>query len=124
MNKQQIIVSPSGERMVVLPESEFERLRDAAEALSDVAAYDDAKRALAAGEEELLPAAMVERLLGGESPIRVWREHRRMSLLDLAKRTGLSQGYLSQLETRKKTGSLKSLRVIAASLGIHLEDVG
>ena len=40
---------------------------------------------LAAGEEELLPAAMVDAILDGESRVRVWREHRGLTAAALAK---------------------------------------
>jgi hypothetical protein len=43
---------------------------------------------LASGEEEMLPAEMVDRILDGESKVKIWREHRRLSLRDLAEGAG------------------------------------
>ena len=68
--------------MVVLPIREYEQLREAAEELADVQAYDAAKRQLASGRDELIPARFAERILDGESPVRVWREYRGISVKD------------------------------------------
>lgn len=80
------IVTPAGEELVLLPKADYERLVDAAEELADIAALTESNRRLASGEEEMLPAAMVDRLLAGESALRGWRGH-----------CGLSQAYVRQL---------------------------
>lgn len=122
MNSQ-VIITPNGERLVMLPEAEFERLRDAAEMAFDVAAYDEAKRRLASGEEDLLPSEMVKRILSGENPIRVWREHRGMSVKALAESVGIAAAYLSQVETGKRDGTVDTFRKIAAALSITIDDL-
>ena len=43
---------------------------------ADLRAYDGATAALAAGEDELVPADYAKRLIVGESPLRGWRERR------------------------------------------------
>lgn len=53
---------------ITIPRAEYDRLLAAAEDLADFAAFDRAKTALAAGEDELIPAAFADRLMGGEQP--------------------------------------------------------
>lgn len=115
--------TPSGDEMVVLPRSEYDALVEAAEMMADVAAYDRFKEKLAAGEEELIPAEFVYRLLDGENAVRVWREFRGMSARELAAQAGLSAAYLSEIETGKKEGSLSALRKIAKALRVDLDDL-
>lgn len=117
------VTTPGGEELVLVPRADYERLVEAAEQLADVSAYDEAKRRLAAGEDELLPAAMVDRLLAGESALRVWREHRGLSASELAGRAGLSQAYVSQLETGKRDGSVAALGALARALGVDIGDL-
>ncbi len=117
------ITTPAGEELVLLPRAEYERLVEAAEQLEDVAAYDEAKRRFAAGEEEAVPAAVVDRLLAGEHALRVWREHRGLSVSRLAAEAGLSQAYVSQIETGKREGSVASLAALASALGVAIEDI-
>ena len=40
--------------------------------------------------------------------------------MELAKRTGLSQAYLSQIEVKRRSPSLHSLRLIAKTTGVTL----
>mgnify|MGYP005846945311 CR=1 FL=1 len=56
------------------------------------------------------------------SPIRPTRKWRGLTQDDLAKKAGTSQGYLSELETGKKTGDVARLRAIADGLDVGLED--
>lgn len=122
-NTLQFIVAPNGDRLVVMPEDVFERLRDAAEMTEDVAAYDESKRRLAAGEEELIPSQMVDRILAGENAVRVWREHRGMTVAALAEKAGITQPYLSQIETGRREGTLQTMKKVAEALKIGLDDL-
>lgn len=121
--KVQFVTSQSGERMAMLPADEFERLLDAAEANSDVAAYDEAKRRIVAGEDELLPAAVANRLLDGENPVRVFRQHRGLSATDLARHAGVAKAYLSQIESGARQGSVSTLQALAQVLGVSIDDL-
>jgi len=57
------------------------------------------KRRLATGEEELISAEMVDRVIDVENKLLLWREHCGMSAKELADPTGLAAPYISQLET-------------------------
>jgi DNA-binding XRE family transcriptional regulator len=115
----QKIVTPGGETLVVIPLAEYEALLDAA----DIGAADKVRTAIAEGRDELVPAAIASRLLGDESPVRVWREHRGMTASALAERAGISAGYLSELENGKKSGSIAALGRLAGALNIAIEDL-
>jgi transcriptional regulator with XRE-family HTH domain len=51
--------------------------------------------------------------------LRTTRRERDMSLADLARVTGLSRGFISQVESGKSNPSLASLRKLTAALGLH-----
>lgn len=119
----QIIMTPNGERMVMLPEADYRLLLAAAEDASDMAVVRAFRERLAAGDEELLPAALVDRILTGENPVRVWREHRGMTITELAKTAGLSQPYLSQIESGARQGTTGTLAAIAGALRLEIDDL-
>lgn len=119
----QIVTTPSGERLVVIPEADYETLLAAAEDAVDAAAVEAFRRKLAAGDEEPIPAAIVDRILGGESRIRVWRDHRGLTSAALAEKAGIAQAFLSQIETGKRDGTIDTLRRIAAALGVSLDEL-
>jgi DNA-binding XRE family transcriptional regulator len=120
----QFIKTPKGGELVVLPRADYEKLRRAAsEEGSDVRAYDAAKRRLAAGEDELIPAEFAERLLEGDNPVRVWREYRGLSIKELAGKAGITAAYLSQIETGVREGKVSTMKAIADSLGLTVDDL-
>jgi transcriptional regulator with XRE-family HTH domain len=89
------------------------------EDLADRAAIEAAR----ASGEERVPHALVKRLLAGDHPVKVYREHRGLTQVELAARTGLSAMYLSQIETGRRSGTTKTLRKIARALGVDLDDL-
>ena len=123
--KPQFIETPTGDRLAVLPATEYERLAALAAAVdedaADVAAFDAATRA--ATGKDMLPLDMARRMLAGESPVRVWREFRGMKLKDLAEATGLSSPYLSQIENITRTGTLEAMKAIATALRCTVDDL-
>ncbi len=118
-----IITTPGGERLVLVPEAEYAHLVEAREMIDDVAAFDRATRKLKSGEEELVPSAVVKRLLAGDNPVRVWRRHRGLSVKALADKAGLAQPYISQVETGRRDGTVATLKKIAKELGVALDDL-
>ena len=72
---------------------------------------------------ERVPAAVVRRLAAGEAPLRVWRAHRGLSLRALAATAGISPAMLSEMETGKKEGSVRTLLSLARALGVDLDDL-
>ena len=119
--KPQIIKKDGKPEYAVIPYDEYRRLLADAEMLADVRAFDSATKALAAGEEEAIPAEVVDRLLDGENPIHVWREYRRLSAVDLAKACGVTAAAISQIESGKRKSSVTLLHKIARTLKVDLE---
>jgi hypothetical protein len=118
-----VITSPSGDKLAVLPMAEYGRLIAAAESADDLRLYDEAKRRLASGDDEAIPSQYAKRLIAGESPVRVWREYRGLSGKDLAGLAGISAAFLSQLETGAREGKAAAMRRIAKALGVALSDL-
>lgn len=119
----QIIRSPSGDEMVILPRADYDRLRKIAEAADDAKAAAEVLARVQSGVAETVPGDIVNRLLAGESPIKVWREHRGMTQGQLAAAIGTSKMYLSQIERGERRGSIKMLRGLAGALRVDLDDL-
>lgn len=75
------------------------------------------------GAVERIPAAVARRLVAGDSPVRVWREHRGLTAHDLADQAGISQSLLSEIETGKKDGSVRTLAALATALRVDVDDL-
>lgn len=76
---------------------------------------------LVARETEAYPVEVMDRLLDGDHPVRVFRDHRGLTAQELAGRAGISRAYLSEVENRSKPGSLKAMTKLAAALNIPLD---
>lgn len=107
----------------MIPYDEYMSLLERAEALSNIEAFDRARRELDDGHDELVPGEVVDRLLAGESPVKVWREHRGLTQAALADQAGMSQSYVAMIERGERTGRIDALRNIAAALRVDLDDL-
>ena len=121
--KPAIVTTPKGERLAMIPEADYRRLAITAEDLADIAAGARAKRRLAQGKDELIPAEFADRILDGENPVRVWREFRGLTVKALAAQAGIRPAFLSQIETGAREGSVATLKALARALRLTLDDV-
>lgn len=112
--------SPKGDDIVILSRKEYDRLLVAAN--EDAADAAIAMKAIARNEETLTEAEMDE-LLGAKTPLAFWRRKRGLTQAQLAKATGIAQGFLSEIEAGHKTGAVDALRRIASALGVSLDDI-
>ncbi|MBR9763964.1 MAG: helix-turn-helix transcriptional regulator [Rhodobacteraceae bacterium] len=105
--------------MVTISRAEYDRLRQAAEDLSDLQAYD---RAVEAGGESV-PAEYVNRILNGENPVRVYRDWRGLTAAALAEASGVNRVQITQLETGKRGGTVETMKKLAEALSVAVDDL-
>ena len=86
----------------------------------DIAIYDLRKAQLAAGSDSVLPAEVSAMLLKGDSRVKAIRRWRAMKQLELSAKSGIGQGYLSDLESRRRAGSPETLAALAKALDVPL----
>ena len=90
----------------------------------DVLEAERIRHQIETGEEELYPSDLVERLIiGGEQPVKVFREYRGMTQEELARRAGTSKNYISQIENRRRRAGRKLQARLAEALGLDPEDL-
>ena len=88
------------------------------EEAADVAIYDARKAELVNDPNALLPEKVSAMLLGGDRLLKALRRWRAMTQTELAARTGLGQGYLSDLESGRRQGTEETLATIAKALDV------
>jgi DNA-binding XRE family transcriptional regulator len=112
-----------GKEFAILPMDRLKKLVDDAEMLADVMAYDAAQGRLARGEDELIPLEIAERRLAGESPVKVWREHRGITQEALAKASTVSRPMIAAIEAGHKRGGIATLKKLARALRVDLDNL-
>lgn len=101
----------------VVPVAEWNALLARLEDVQDIA---DAK---AARDSESFPLEFTDRLLAGESPLRVWRDHRGLTLQALAEACGVTRQMLSMVEHGKAKPSADLLAKLAGALDCDMDDL-
>lgn len=109
--------------MITITRAEYERLREAAEDLADIATYDRVKADIAAGRDELIPSEFANRMIDGESPLRVYRELRGMTQSSLAAASGVNRVQIADIEAGRSKGSIETMRKLADALRVTIDDL-
>ena len=100
-----------------------DRTRASEEDLADIRAALAVEARIARGEEELIPASVVDRLIDGEPPLRVWREFRDQSQAALARASGVNRVQIVDIEAGRSSGSVRTLRRLADALRVAVDDL-
>lgn len=116
------IIEIAGQKMAMLPIDDYQRLLDVAEDREDVLDAMAAEKRRIEGEE-YLPAKMVDRILNGESALKIWRKYRGMTLDQLAVKAETKQSMLSMIETGQRRGSPVLWRALADAMGVSVDDI-
>jgi hypothetical protein len=108
----------------VVTREEFEtmkrRLDAALEAIEDLKDLESVRRSRASVGRDRLSADLVERRIAGESRVRLWREQRRLTRAQLARRATVPVRELGAIEDGK-TATVAALTAIAAALQVEPE---
>lgn len=118
MTEIQFIERDGQREFAVIPIEVWDRVKYLVERLDDVALFDRAK---ANDDGVRIPAAVVDALLAGDHPVKAWREYRRMTQDTLAAAANLSKPYVSQIENRKRDGTMEVFKALAMALGVPID---
>ena len=108
---------------VTIPRAEYDRLCAAEDDFADLQAALAARARIEAGTDELVPAAVADRLIDGTSPLKVWREHRGLTQSALARGASVNRVQIADIEAGRSTGSVRTLRALANTLHVTIDDL-
>jgi mRNA interferase RelE/StbE len=108
--------------VVMLSRRDYDALVKRLEDSADLAAVRADKK----NAGDYLPADQVDRLLAGETALRVWREYRGLTLDGLAAKAAeygaeVGKSHLSHIETGRARASLDLMAALAKALGVPLD---
>ena len=115
----QFIEKNGKKEFAVVPFEDYEKLIAIAENKADEADV----LAFRASNEETFPASVVNALIAGENPVKVYRKHRGMTQQALADAIDKSKIYISKIEAGDRQGGVDVLSNIAQALNIDLDDL-
>jgi DNA-binding XRE family transcriptional regulator len=112
--------TPGGEELALMPRAEFEALKaaaeriEAAEHVQSVADYRSGKLPGVSPDEALAFAQAA-------SPLAFWRKRAGVTQGALAEKVGVTQNYLSDVETGKRAGPVSLWLKLSGALGVPVE---
>ena len=110
------VITEDGEQFAKVPLGLWQTVSAEIEAHRDSAVIAGASREA----RDYIPLEVASRIWDGVSPVRAWREHRRMTQNRLAEATGMARAFLSQVETGKRDLSVKMLQKVAMALNADI----
>lgn len=112
----QHFTAPDGTEMVVLMAKDFERLQSFADDAEDVVEALAIQARIDAGEGTI-PSEVLDVILDENvTPLAAWRRYRGFSQAALARKTGLSQVWISRIERGGGYGSRDTRKKLAGAL--------
>jgi DNA-binding XRE family transcriptional regulator len=115
--RAQVLKKDGKPEFAVLPITEY---RDLIKRLEDLEDVRDV-REYRANPGESFPAAVVNQLIDGIPPVKVFREYRGMTLEALGTICGVSAAALSQIENGKREPSVGLLKKLSAALRVDVD---
>ena len=95
-------------------------IRNKQEPDDDIALYDQRKAELLSGNDGVLPPEISMVIVKGDSRLKAIRRWRKTKQNVLARQCGIGQGYLSDLESRRRAGSPETIAALATALDVPL----
>lgn len=115
--RAQLLKKDGRPEFAVLPITEYRHLLKRLEDLEDARDL----REYHATPSESFPASVVNQLLDGISPLKVFREYRGMTLDALGSACGVSAAALSQIENGKREPSVGLLKKLSEALRVDVD---
>ena len=105
----------TGKTTITLRQAEYEALLERCSELEDRLAAMDADTG------PRVPHQVALAIFDGKSPVRAYREHRGITLRQLATKAEISVSYMSEIESGRKAGSASALFRIANALDTTID---
>jgi DNA-binding XRE family transcriptional regulator len=113
----QIINKDGKPEFAVLLYKDYEAMLEKMEDYEDQLAIESFER----DSEKSYPSEVIECLVDGQNPFKVWRKYRNVSRQNLASAVNITLPYLSQLEGGKRRPSVDLLMAISQMLNVDME---
>lgn len=105
--------------MITIQKTEYDRLVALAEDAEDDAAVATHLKSPEVG----MPLELVKRMINGESALAIHREWRGLSATELSRQSGVNRVQIVDIEAGRKSGSIATLKKLAAALDISVDDI-
>lgn len=115
-------INEAGSSYVQMPKEVYIAMIERISDLEDMEAILEAKH-LRSEEQETFPITLTKQIIEGISPVKVYRNYRGLTQQALADKASINRAYLSEIENKKKPGSIAALKSLTTALNLDLDDL-
>lgn len=118
LEKISFIEDSHGKKAVILELESYNKIQEQLEELQDIKSYIQQKNS----PDEKFPFSLVQNLIENKtSKIKVLRQYRNLNVTELAKMSKITESYLSQIENKKRKGTINLYKKLAKALDVDIE---
>jgi|TARA_B110000503_G_C7014430_1_gene357100 ribosome-binding protein aMBF1 (putative translation factor) len=118
LEKISFIEDSHGKKAVILELESYNKIQEQLEELEDIKSYIQQKNS----PDEKFPFSLVQNLIENKtSKIKVLRQYRNLNVTELAKMSKITESYLSQIENKKRKGTINLYKKLAKALDVDIE---
>ena len=103
------------EETITITREEYDALMERARQLEEMLAARDAD------DGARVPHEVALSIMQGTGPVLAFRKHQGLTLRELSERTGLAVGYLSEIERRRRPGTITAWTRLARALDTTID---
>lgn len=118
MNEQ--IITLQGIKYALMPLDMWKKVKEELEDLHDAVDAKIIVDTMRREKKEYIPHHVISDIVDGKNPVKVYREYRKITQEELAKKVGISVSMIRKIESGENEGSISTIKAIAKALN---EDV-
>jgi len=130
MNNLQIIHTPKGDALAVLPLKQYQKLvarqqdDDDEESPEELLMIAEQLALLKAGKLKTIPFETIKkRMKDPPHPVFSIRKHRGLTAAALAKKSGVGRVTTTHIENRTRRGTVENYKALAKALGVSVDNI-
>ena len=110
-------------RYAMIPMDEYEDMMDDLQDMQEIGEILEIHRQIKTGEMPTYPASVVNALINGVNPVKVYREHKGLTQQELADKIGKSVAMIRKIENGESEASVSTMKAIANVLDTDVDSL-
>lgn len=107
----------------MIPMDEYEDMMDDLQDMQEIGKILEIHRQIKTGEMPTYPASVVNALINGVNPVKVYREHKGLTQQELADKIGKSVAMIRKIENGESEASVSTMKAIANVLDTDVDSL-
>lgn len=117
------VIEIENKQFAMVPLDMYNDMVEELEDMEDIQQALVIQRQIKNGEMPTYPAAMVEALIDGENPVKIYREHKGLTQQELAEKIGQTLSTIEKIENGEMEATISVMKEIAKVLDTDIDSL-